>query len=340
MPYTAQDPVYLSALSPRDARFDYHRAMTDEIRALYQAADHEGYANRMRTCSLYLDFAFHLSDNGVLIPKLQLAYFCKVRLCPICQWRRSIMWQAKALKIIPKVVEEHPKSRFIFLTLTVKNCELNELRDTLAWMHNSWRKLVKRKEWAGIQGWVRSVEVTRGADRDDKGNVIRYRGDAHPHYHALLMVKPSYFGGGYYVSQKQWTQVWQECLEVEYTPRVDVRVVRPGKPEKAGEEGVLMSSAIYETLKYSVKAAEFVVDDSNAEISNQQWLTGITSQLYKTRAVATGGVLKKYLKELEQEPDDLIHADEDGLTSADEESPRLSFGWRESLKRYTMTEVS
>jgi hypothetical protein len=206
-------------------------------------------------------------------------------------------------------------------------------------MHKSWTKLVKRKEWASIQGWIRSVEVTRGAERDDKGNVIRYRDDAHPHYHALLMVKPGYFSTGY-VSQKQWTQVWQECLGVGYTPRVDVRRVRPSKHEKTPEEGVLMSSAIYETLKYSVKPAECLIDDSGAGLSNQQWLTGLTSQLYKTRAVATGGVLKKYLKELEQEPDDLIHADENGLTSVDEESPRLSFGWRESLKRYTMTEVS
>jgi plasmid rolling circle replication initiator protein Rep len=326
MPNTAQEPIYLSALSPRDARFDHHRLATDRIKELYRAEGYTGYADRMKQCSPYLDFALIFDDNGFLVPKLQLAHFCKVRLCPICQWRKSMMWQAKALKIIPKVVEENPKSRFIFMTLTVKNCELSELRDTLTWMHNSWRKLVKRKEWAGVDGWVRSVEVTRSADDT-----------AHPHYHALLMVKPSYFGGNYYVSQAQWTKTWQDCLAVPYTPIVDVRAVRPGKREKGGE-GVLMSSAICETFKYSVKPSECLVTHQTLKLTNQEWLAGLTSQLFKTRAIATGGVLKQYLKDLENEPEDLIHADEDGLVPVDEESPRLAFGWREDLKRYALAE--
>lgn len=325
MPNTAQEPIYLSALSPRDARFDHHRAATDEFNRLYRISGYDGYADRMELCSPYLDFALRIGDNGVLTPKLQCGNFCRVRLCPICQWRKSMMWQGKALQIIPKIVAEYPKSRFIFMTLTVKNCELNELRDTLSWMHKSWTKLVKRKEWGAVQGWVRSVEVTRAADDT-----------AHPHYHALLMVSPGYFSNNY-VSQKRWTEVWQDCLNVEYTPIVDVRSVRPGKREK-GEDGVLMSSAICETFKYSVKPAECLANDKGRKLSNQEWLAGLTSQLFKTRAIATGGILKKYLKELENEPEDLIHADEDGLVPVDEESPRIAFGWRENSKRYVMVD--
>ena len=329
MPSTAQDPIYLSVLSPRDARFDDRRRETDRFKALYRLSGHDGYVDRMTQCSRYLDFALQFEDNGVLVPKLQSAHFCRVRLCPICQWRRSVMWQAKTLKIIPKVVEDNPKSRFIFMTLTVRNCELDDLRETLKWMHNSWMKLLKRKEFKPVDGWVRSVEVTRGADDT-----------AHPHYHVLLMVQPSYFGGTYYVSQKRWTEVWQSCLGVEYTPIVDVRSVRPGKREKGEEGEVLMSSAICETLKYSVKPSECLRVDKAQRVSNQEWLSKITSQLYKTRAIATGGILKKYLKELEQEPEDLVHADDDGLTPVDEESPRVGFSWSEDLSRYTMTEAS
>lgn len=326
MPYTAHDPVYLALLSPRDARFDTRRTETDRFKTLYQNTPYQPYADRMRYCSPRLDFAFRLEDNGVLVPKLQAAHFCRVRLCPMCQWRRSVMWQAKALKAIPKVVEDYPKSRFIFLTLTVRNCELTELRSTLAWMHKSWTKLVKRKEFAAVQGWVRSVEVTRGSEDT-----------AHPHYHALLMVKPSYFGKGY-VTQDQWTKAWQGCLGVEYTPIVDVRSVRAGKREKAGEGEVVMLSAICETLKYAVKPSECLQDDSKRKMSNQDWLIELTDQLHKTRAIATGGILKDYLKVLEQEPDDLVHADESGLIEPDESSPRMAFGWRENLSRYVMTE--
>ncbi len=327
MPNTAHDPVYLASVSPRDARFDEKRRETERFQALYKSTAYDTYADRMKTCSPRLDFALRFEDNGVLVPKLQAAHFCRVRLCPMCQWRRSVMWQAKALKAIPKIIEDYPKARFVFLTLTVRNCELTELRDTLAWMHKSWTKLVKRKEFAAVEGWIRSVEVTRGSDDT-----------AHPHYHALLMVKPGYFTGKYYVAQDHWTKAWQSCLGIHYTPIVDIRSVRPGKRERGGE-GVLMMSAICETLKYSVKPAECLGEDKARRIPNHEWLSQLTSQLYKTRAIATGGILKQYLKELEEEPEDLVHADENGLIDPDETSPRLAFDWKETAKRYVMTEA-
>jgi hypothetical protein len=46
--------------------------------------------------------------------------------------------------------------------------------------------------------------------------------------------------------------------------------------------------------------------------------------------VATGGLLKDYLRELEQEPDDLIGADESGEGLIGE----LYFGWRSQVKQY------
>lgn len=99
-----------------------------------------------------------------------------------------------------------------------------------------------------------------------------------------------------------------------------------------------MLSAICETLKYAVKPSECLQDDSKRKMSNQDWLIELTDQLHKTRAIATGGILKDYLKVLEQEPDDLVHADESGLIEPDESSPRMAFGWRENLSRYVMTE--
>jgi len=56
-------------------------------------------------------------------------------------------------------------------------------------------------------------------------------------------------------------------------------------------------------------------------MSGQDWLIGMATQLHKTRAIATGGILKDYLKVLEDEPEDLIHVDEHGDTQADEDSP-------------------
>jgi hypothetical protein len=236
------------------------------------------------------------------------------------------MWRAKAFRVLPKVIEEYPKSRFIFLTLTVKNCQLSELRETLTWMNKSWELLTKRKEWPA-QGWIKSVEVTRSSDDS-----------AHPHFHCLLMVPPSYFKGGAYLSQQRWSELWKACLKVDYNPVVNIQVIKPPKGTLEGQEGVAMLTALCETLKYSVKPSDILQSDDSG-MSNQDWLLSLTQQLHKTRAVATGGVLKQSMKLLEEEPDDLIHIDEDGANEADTESPRIGFGWREKAKRYRYTET-
>ena len=73
------------------------------------------------------------------------------------------------------------------LTLTVKNPPVTELRDTLKHMNDSWQRLIQTKRFkSGVAGFLRTTEVTRGNDADMM---------AHPHFHALLLVKPSYFRG-------------------------------------------------------------------------------------------------------------------------------------------------
>lgn len=326
----ATDPIYLSALSPKDSRWDDKRSQADRFKALYQGTEYNCYAVRIADCSCRLLFAFQVDDTGLCKLKLQAAKFCRVRLCPVCQDRRSMMWRGKAFKILPKVLEDYPKARFIFLTLTVRNCPLVELRSTLEWMHKSWHKLVKRKEFSVVEGWIRSVEVTRGSDDT-----------AHPHYHCLLMVRPSYFSTGY-VSQERWSTIWRECLGVEYKPIVDVRTVKPKKGTPEDEQQLAIMAAIVETIKYSSKPSDSLRSPETLALTNtmtnQEWLVGLTKQLHKTRAIATGGLLKSYLKLLEEDPDDLIHVDENGLNESDPDSPRLMFGWREKAKRYQMQE--
>ena len=78
-----------------------------------------------------------------------------------------------------------PDASMGILTLTVKNPPVTELRDTLKHMNDSWQRLIQTKRFkSGVAGFLRTTEVTRGND----GKMM-----AHPHFHALLLVKPSYF---------------------------------------------------------------------------------------------------------------------------------------------------
>jgi plasmid rolling circle replication initiator protein Rep len=297
--------LFLSEVSPQDKPWDKHRSFADTVQSHYTGSKFERYGERISFCSQLLEFGLTPTDDDTLRFKLRSAKFCRVRHCPVCQWRRSLMWKAKAYQVLPKIVEKYPTHRWLFVTLTQKNVPITELRHTLTEMNKGFKRMVERKAFPAI-GWLRSMEVTRGRD-----------GNAHPHFHCLLLVPASYFGTGY-MKQSEWVELWRESMRVDYNPIIDVQAVKKGTDP---------SSLVPELLKYCTKESDMVVD--------RAWFLELTTQLHKMRAIATGGILKQYLRELEEEPEDLIG---EGDAEAGEEFGRLFFGWKPRAKRYQLVD--
>jgi plasmid rolling circle replication initiator protein Rep len=304
------DDFYLSDISPQDKPWDVHRSNAQAVSLLYAESNYQRYADRIKQCSEILGFAFEAQDSGELKIRLRQARFCRVRHCPVCQWRRAMMWRARFFQAVPKIMNDYPLERWIFLTLTVKNCPVDELKVTLGQMNKAWERLSKRKQFPAL-GFIKSMEVTRSVD-----------GEAHPHFHCLMLVSRSYFSGAKYISQELWTELWQKSLRVDYTPIVNVKSVKPqfGKI-------YTISHALLETLKYTVKESDLMHDAT--------WLQQLTKQLHKTRAVSVGGIFKQYISE--EEPEDLIHLDDEGNVEPDS-AVDIWFGWREMVQRYAKAE--
>jgi len=168
--------------------------------------------------------------------------------------------------------------------------------------------MIKRKFFPAI-GWVRSLEITRNPQT----------GQAHPHFHCLLMVTSSYWKKENYINQKQWGQYWQEAMRLDYQPMVDVRAVKGKDGSKYG-----ITSGILETLKYEVKEQDLIVD--------AKWLLELTQQLSKMRAFAVGGVLKEYIDE--NEPENYIRVDEDDKGEDLSGYPTNTYSWLGDIRHY------
>lgn len=291
--------LYLSDLSEKDKPWDKRRSETDVVSSLYNQVGYERLVERLDSCSQRLQFA--IAQDGIFA--LESARFCRVRTCPTCQWRRQLMWKARFYNALPSIERDYPKHRWIFLTLTIRNCPIAELRETVDWMNGGWKRLIQRKIFPA-DGFIRSTEVTRN-EKD---------GTAHPHFHGLLLVKACYFSGQSYIKQDEWVNLWRQSLRVDYTPVVNVKAVK-------GD----VSSAVKELLKYSVKPADLIAD--------AMWLKELTIQLHKTRAVSVGGVLKSYFSDEEPTDEELIHGDEPTV-EVDSNSPRFIAHWNKPDKRY------
>lgn len=310
MPDSAGSEIYLSDLSARDEPWDRNRASASTVQTLYEGTEHHRLHERMMECAQLLEFGTATDSEGEKRLHLTGSRFCRVRHCPTCQWRRSLMWTARALQGMPRIESDYPKARWIFITLTVKNCPVSELRQTVQKMNKAFKRLSERAKWPCL-GWAKSLEVTRNPKT----------GEAHPHFHILGMVKPSYFTYGY-IKQADWRELWRDCLRVDYLPVVNVKTV---KPKKLADGSVPTNTdAIRETFKYTVKPDDLTAD--------REWLLELTDQLHNSRAIAIGGVLRTYWKA--NEPEDLINTDEDGSVELDDVEYYMLFGWREKAKRY------
>lgn len=217
------------------------------------------------------------------------------------------MWQARTFSALPSVEKDQPGLGWILLTLTVKNCQIDDLKSTIKAMQKAWSKLMRRKAFKPFIGYLKTLEVTRGKD-----------GSAHPHFHVLLCVKPSYFDSKAYISQARMTELWRESLKADYTPVVDMRKVRR---KKGGD----IHSAVLEVVKYETKLADL--------IDHPDFLLEYTIQMNRVRSMEIGGILKKYMKEQEAKSDDELIS-EDPEDDDDDPTSLVAFDWRRDLRRY------
>ena len=255
----------------------------------------------MKDCGNFLIFGITKDKER----KLVQAHFCHMRMCPTCNWRRSLKLFAQVSQITEVLLQEQSTTRFVFLTLTVKNPTATELPTTLEKMNEGFKYLVdKHKTFAPAQklkdnllGYLKAIETTY----NNKGNTY------HIHIHCLLAVRSSYFNGKGYVKQKDYAEMWQKAMHLDYVPSVDVRAVKNSS-----------AKAIAEVAKYPTKTADIL------SLSNENQAVDALITLHRTfhhrRLVTFGGVFRQIKARLKL--DDVETGD---LTHVETESKELNF---------------
>ena len=135
---------FLTEISPHEVSWDQHRSDAESVKILYNyAIEFSKYADRINGCSGILKFGINPDQENWFSSK----HFFAVSVIALCQWRRSLLWRAVMFQQLPNIQERFPTHRWVFLTLTVKNPPVTELRDTLKHMNDSWQRLIQTKRF-------------------------------------------------------------------------------------------------------------------------------------------------------------------------------------------------
>ncbi len=215
-------------------------------------------------CSTFMEF---ISDELKEKHKQISGNSCKNRFCPLCSYRKARKDGLKILTIM-KAIEELENKSFLFLTLTYKRVEAEELEDTIKFLNKSFELLFKRKEVKQMNlGYIKKLEVTYDKYKtitkkafSRKKEYFKIRGlkvgddnptynTYHPHFHIIVSVNKSYFTDkDYYISRNKFLRLWQESTGDYNITQVDVRKVNPSDD----------NNKVSELAKYSAKDSDYL----------------------------------------------------------------------------------
>lgn len=161
-------------------------------------------AVKMIECGTFVEY--DTVDN-----RISNANFCRQRCCPMCQKRRSLEMYSR----LKRNTEQMFGYELLHVVLTCRNCSSFELSDRISQMIVASRKLFNMSRVKqGFKGVARFIEVTYNSKSDDY----------HPHFHCLVLVKPSYFKSRYYIKNELLEKLWSDCMNEDcltYSEKAD-----------------------------------------------------------------------------------------------------------------------
>ena len=304
-------------------KFSRHRQYNSPIsRELMSDTGTREIGQKIANCALTIKADVLIHPDFPPEVELKAAHLCNTRLCPFCEWRRTRVWRSRLYEGLGRLYGDQPKLRGVFLTLTVRNPRLEDLGQTLDEMNRAWQRLVQRSFFP-TDLWFRRTEVTVSALPGLSGFT------AHPHFHALLLVPPAYFGRKY-IKQTEWQKQWMTSARLDYAPIVDVRSAK-GSCSNGSTSEDASKAAVLEAAKYAAKATSLM--ELGPAITELHW------QLRNRRLYAMSSKLRKYIKSGDIQADELMDKAQEPLPERTEKLEAIA-QWFEDTQEYLITDIA
>jgi plasmid rolling circle replication initiator protein Rep len=258
------------------------KILSDSIAWKYDAVD-QRKACLMRDCAKILKIGTNRLTGKKTIIKTN---YCKLRLCPVCSYRKSRIEGFRAAKVVHKIITGHEDEyTTLVLGLTTRNCSAENLKETIKMQQKGFKSLIhKSGQGRGgplsdiILGYIRTSEVTTALHLMDKG--MGY----HPHIHALVIV-PRWYANKICETDEtlnaeieHLSELYRHTCKLDYTPEIDIR-----------ETYNTIEYAAKEIIKYTLKT----IDIQSVEI-----LRTYDRELSNLRMIEYGGLIRETYKDI------------------------------------------
>lgn len=253
-------------------KWSEHKKLSEKMAQKMLKAGFISRGVRMSNCSDTMSFSI-CDDCGKA--RIHHASLCRDKLCPTCMWRLAKQRYRCMSDILKIAAADEPNAVYSFMTLTVPNCKVEDLSNTLDMMSEAWKRFIQRVAFKeSVKGYARSLEITYNAEKREM----------HPHYHFIVMFDCHEIADAYETKLlSDWLLVWRGSKA-----SIKGQDIRRICSYDVGTEQDVAKAAL-EVYKYSVKETDLL----NMPL-------GIFKEFviaFKGRRVtAFGGLFKEYKK--------------------------------------------
>ena len=286
----------------RESRYGEKKMRSEVIAGLVALYDPQK-AQKLRECGTWLKFGAVVGTGRL---SLLGANFCRLRICPMCQWRRSLALGYQ-MDIVYRLMLQDGRKHFAHVVFALKNSTADHLWRGIDQLTVAFRRLMTKDDLIPgiVVGYYRALEVTYN----------RSENTYHPHYHCIWLLPDDYYEG-HYMGHEELLRRWKHAAQVDYDPVVHIQAV----------EGENLTSSLYEITKYTYKDSD-IVDSDMSDEEKSDVLRTIDAALKGRRLISFGGAIKAYRQRMHMEDDlDKAMYDED-QTGAE----RYVFVWRQGV---------
>lgn len=276
--------------------FEEHKAAAVQLSSeiLPRSVWYADRAAKIAQCGTFLRLQEAEEGGGL---QLVASNLCRLRLCPMCEWRRSLR---RYLALAAAVDYLGSSCAWLHVVLTVPNAPGAELSAAITALYSRFTAFWRKQAPGVWLGYYRGLEVTYSPNRDD----------FHPHLHLLVPVKPGYFSGRDYLKQAELQQRWGYICHIS-------RVKDLGQ-------------GIAEVVKYACKPLH-LGEGLDAERAAAVYDV-LAQALHGRRMVQTGGAVKEALRVVGQL--EKLDADEPTTDQTDTARPFYEFYWHFGAGKY------
>lgn len=259
-------------------------------------------AYKLRSCGTSI--GLRADDDGGY--SVTAANFCRQRLCPMCQRRRSLRTYAAMSRIYD--IADRDGYRFLHVVLTVPNCSGDRLNETINFLYARSALLFRRsgdihtraacnavpgmkairdKISRSFCGVFRVLEVSHN-EKLPVDHPLAF----HPHLHCLVAVRKSYFTGRDYVKYDDLRAVWAALTGVE-----NVQIFMGKVTDRC--------AGIAEVAKYAVKPFK---GKMSVDV-----LEALHGALFNRRLVQNFGIFRDWFRAIGIDPDSVLDEEPAGV---------------------------